>query len=97
MGLFWKVVAIVALIPLLAGVFGIWWTFRADQLLNERWLEDDQRWNAEIIQRLDRVEAGQGETEETLLEGQAALGQTLTGAVFQMGVHQGQHLVCGGD
>ena len=52
----WAGIAVVA-IPLLVASAGLWWYFQDDKLRNEQWYQDDQRWNAEILEDLARVQA----------------------------------------
>lgn len=102
---------------LLAAVSGVWWYLEQNQLLDQQWFEDDQRWNAEILERLDRIEIDLGMMEADIVvaidrheefvstehrgalgeltQGQAELGQTMTGLTFEVGVHQGEHQAIG--
>lgn len=55
---------------------------------------------AEVIEAIDRheefVSTEHRDNLSDLREGQAESSQTLTNAVYQVGVHQGQHQTCGG-
>ena len=111
----WLSIAAIAL-PLIVGAAGIWWYLQSDELRNQQWYADDQRWNTGILTDLADIKAQIAMTESdivkaidrheefvsgehrdggtALLQGQAGISQSLTGAIYQMGVHQGQHSRC---
>ena len=111
----WLSIAAIAL-PLIVGAASIWWYLQSDELRNQQWYADDQRWNTGILTDLADIKTQIAMTEQdivkaidrheefvsgehrdggtALLQGQAGISQSLTGAIYQMGVHQGQHSRC---
>ena len=90
-------------ISILVASGGAWWYFQSEDLRSERWYADDTRWNEAILNDLEEMKAQLYMLEnqtgiaiehqtETLLAGQGKAAQTLTGAIFHLGIHQGQHL-----
>lgn len=80
-----------------------------DEIRNQQWYEDDQRWNEGILENQRKIIENQvairtdiatleqalvnviDRHEEFISTEHRDMAQTLSGLIFQVGVHQGEH------